>query len=62
MTWSRYAAIHRHRELNPPVKHLLTCIAADHGYQPPERPKSGEQATTELMAMFPGGVIKGANG
>lgn len=60
MTWSRYEAIHRHRELNPPVKHLLTLIASAHGYKPPERPRSGQEAVNDFMGMFPGGAIRGS--
>lgn len=61
MTWSRYDEIHAVWQYEPSLQHLLTvvAIATTHGkYKPPERPKTGRRAVDELMAMFPGGVIK----
>ena len=58
MTWSRYNAIHRSRENNPSVRHLLTWVAASYGYKPSDRVRTGQGAAQELRAMFPNGVIR----
>ncbi len=62
MTWSRFTELVKGWELEPPPEHLLTLIAAAHGYKPPEPPKSGEEAAQELMRLFPGGSIRGPQG
>jgi hypothetical protein len=61
MTWSRYDALHEVWQYEPSLQHLLTVVAvatSRGAYKPPERPRSGRRAVDELMAMFPGGLIK----
>jgi hypothetical protein len=44
-------------KLHPPPCDLLSILAQIKGWKPPEPPEEGNLA--ELLAMFPGGVIRG---